>query len=97
MKQTQGQIAIHGSISYVPQEAWLLNFTLRENILFGADLNPNIYHQVIHVCALERDLTLLAAGDETEIAERGANLSGGQRQRASLARAVRSSSRSTYL
>jgi ABC-type multidrug transport system fused ATPase/permease subunit len=89
IKQTGGpQIEVHGTTSYVPQEAWLLNFTLRDNILFGKDYVERQYNEVIRVCALERDLTLLAAGDQTEIAERGANLSGGQRQRSSLARAV---------
>ncbi|KNE67331.1 hypothetical protein AMAG_11802 [Allomyces macrogynus ATCC 38327] len=89
MNQTAGDpVKIYGSMSYVPQEAWLLNFSLRENILFGCDYEKARYDEVIRVCALTRDLTLLAAGDQTEIAERGANLSGGQRQRTSLARAV---------
>jgi ATP-binding cassette subfamily C (CFTR/MRP) protein 1/ATP-binding cassette subfamily C (CFTR/MRP) protein 2 len=70
------------------QEAWLLNMTLRENVLFGKAMDANRYKEVIRVAGLQRDLTLLIAGDQTEIAERGANLSGGQRQRVSLARSV---------
>ncbi|KAI9164314.1 hypothetical protein H9P43_008143 [Blastocladiella emersonii ATCC 22665] len=89
MKQLKGDtIKIYGSTAYVPQEAWLLNFTLKENILFGSEFDQAKFDETIRVCALQRDLTLLAAAEETEIAERGANLSGGQRQRSSLARAV---------
>ena len=88
MKRTEGDCKVYGSISYVPQEAWLLNMSLRDNIIFGSDFNETRYHQVIKVCALERDLKLMADGDKTEIGERGINLSGGQRQRISLARAV---------
>ncbi|KAI8803261.1 P-loop containing nucleoside triphosphate hydrolase protein [Cladochytrium replicatum] len=88
VRQTKGEMKIYGSTSYVPQQAWLLNETLRSNILFGMDMHRQRYKEVIRVCSLQRDLTLLLAGDQTEIAERGANLSGGQRQRTSLARAV---------
>jgi energy-coupling factor transporter ATP-binding protein EcfA2 len=51
-------------------------------------MDPARYAETIRVCALQRDLTLLLAGDLTEIGERGSNLSGGQKQRVSLARAV---------
>lgn len=88
IKQTGGDMKMYASTSYVPQEAWLLNCSLRDNILFGSKYESSRYKEVIHVCALERDLTLLIAGDQTEIGERGSNLSGGQRQRSSLARAV---------
>ncbi|KAF9903567.1 Multidrug resistance-associated protein 1, partial [Linnemannia zychae] len=82
------KLKLYGKSSYVPQEAWLNNLTLRENIVFGKDYEEERYNTTVKVCALERDLTLLAHGDQTEIAERGTNLSGGQKQRVSLARAV---------
>ena len=77
-----------GSLAYVPQQAWIQNLTVRENILFGKDYNDARYQEVIKACSLTADLESFAAGDLTEIGERGANLSGGQRQRISLARAV---------
>ncbi len=61
---------------------------LRDNIVFGMPFDEKKYRKVIHVCALERDLSLMVDGDMTEIGERGINLSGGQRQRVSLARAM---------
>ncbi|KAI7829941.1 P-loop containing nucleoside triphosphate hydrolase protein [Kickxella alabastrina] len=76
------------NIAYVSQEAWLRNATIRENILFGAPYNASRYEEVLRVCALKADLRILAAGDLTEIGERGVTLSGGQKQRVALARAV---------
>ncbi|KAG0240809.1 Multidrug resistance-associated protein 4 [Actinomortierella wolfii] len=88
IKLVAGDKEVHGSMAYVPHDAWLLNATLKENILFGAPYNRQKYNDILRVCALNRDLNLLSNGDETEIGERGVNLSHGQRQRVSLARAV---------
>ncbi|KAI8586104.1 P-loop containing nucleoside triphosphate hydrolase protein [Geranomyces variabilis] len=89
IRQIEGNVIdVYGSTVLMSQEAWLLNVTLRDNILFGKELNRAEYKECIRVAALQRDLTLLIAGDKTEIAERGANLSGGQKQRVSLARTI---------
>ncbi|XP_010133954.1 PREDICTED: canalicular multispecific organic anion transporter 1 [Buceros rhinoceros silvestris] len=88
MENIKGHINIQGSMAYVPQQAWIQNATLKENILFGSELDEARYQQVIKACALLPDLELLPAGDQTEIGEKGINLSGGQKQRVSLARAV---------
>ncbi|KAM6346782.1 ATP-binding cassette sub-family C member 2 [Alca torda] len=88
MENIKGHINIQGSLAYVPQQAWIQNATLKDNILFGSELDEARYQQVIEACALLPDLELLPAGDQTEIGEKGINLSGGQKQRVSLARAV---------
>ncbi|KAJ3277152.1 hypothetical protein HDV01_000204 [Terramyces sp. JEL0728] len=88
IRKIRGKTNVYSTTAYMSQEAWLLNMTLRENILFGKSFNPASYREVIRVAGLQRDLTLLIASDQTEIAERGANLSGGQRQRVSLARSI---------
>lgn len=77
--------------AYVPQNPWLLNATIRENILFGESYRPKRYDKVLESCALKPDIELMPGGDMTEIGERGINLSGGQRQRIAIARALYSS------
>ena len=88
MKRVGGEVALGGRVSYVAQQAWIQNATLRENILFGKEFDEHRYRQTLLSCALEQDIAMLPAGDQTEIGERGINLSGGQKQRVSLARAV---------
>ncbi|GFS61777.1 ATP-binding cassette sub-family C member 8 [Trichonephila inaurata madagascariensis] len=80
-------------VAYVPQKPWLMNATLKENILFGQPYDGRRYHQVTQACALQPDIDLLPARDMTEIGERGLNLSGGQKQRIALARAFYSPAR----
>ncbi|KAJ2784706.1 hypothetical protein GGI15_002181 [Coemansia interrupta] len=88
MIKTSGDAIIRGSVAYVPQQPWIINATLRDNILFGHELDPDFYDRVIEACALKPDLEMLPTGDMTEIGEKGINLSGGQKARLSLARAV---------
>ncbi|CAG8610578.1 5509_t:CDS:2 [Acaulospora morrowiae] len=92
LRKENGVCKIRGSISYVPHDAWLLNATLKDNILFGTAFDEKRYKEVLHICALDHDLGTLSYGDMTEIGDRGVNLSLGQRQRVSLARAVYSNS-----
>ncbi|KAF8157942.1 P-loop containing nucleoside triphosphate hydrolase protein [Crassisporium funariophilum] len=77
-----------GGVAYAAQESWVQNATIRENILFGSPYNEERYRKVIEDCALERDLELFEAGDNTEVGERGLTLSGGQKARVTLARAI---------
>ncbi|NXO28683.1 MRP3 protein, partial [Cisticola juncidis] len=88
MEKLEGEVAVKGSVSYVPQQAWIQNATLKDNILFGQAFNEEKYQNALEACALKTDLEVLPGGDQTEIGEKGINLSGGQRQRVSLARAV---------
>ncbi|CAH1794382.1 unnamed protein product [Owenia fusiformis] len=88
MYKTDGTVNVKGKLAYVAQQAWIQNLTLRDNILFGKDMNVKLYQRIINACALGPDLKILTGGDMTEIGEKGLNLSGGQKQRVSLARAV---------
>ncbi|KAF9329432.1 hypothetical protein BG006_007485 [Podila minutissima] len=88
MYKLEGTITVRDRIAYVPQQAWIFNATLRDNVLFGRAYDQERYRLVISACGLEADLAILPGGDMTEIGERGINLSGGQKQRVSLARAA---------
>ncbi|VDO37669.1 unnamed protein product [Haemonchus placei] len=88
MGKLQGKIGLRGKVAYVPQQPWIQNMTVRDNILFGKPFDKRKYNQVLSACALKPDLKVLANGDLTEIGEKGINLSGGQKARVSLARAV---------
>ncbi|KAL4753658.1 hypothetical protein BDW72DRAFT_21058 [Aspergillus terricola var. indicus] len=85
------------SVAYCAQEAWLVNDTIKENIIFASPFDERRYNAVIKACALERDLQILDAGDETLVGEKGIGLSGGQKQRISLARAIYSRARHLLL
>ncbi|WVQ66385.1 uncharacterized protein L199_004565 [Kwoniella botswanensis] len=91
MKRIRGHIHFGGSVSYVPQQAWVQSGTIRENITFSAerqDVDLERVHEIIDACALRRDIDMWPHGDLTEIGERGITLSGGQRQRICIARAA---------
>ncbi|KZS96543.1 hypothetical protein SISNIDRAFT_451288 [Sistotremastrum niveocremeum HHB9708] len=65
-----------GGVSYAAQESWVMNGTIRDNILFQTDYDAERYKKVLHQTALERDIELFDAGDHTEIGEKGITLSG---------------------
>ncbi|KAI8975515.1 multi drug resistance-associated protein MRP [Mycotypha africana] len=83
-----GDVILRGSVAYVPQQPWVMNATLRDNIVFGHRWDADFYDRVLEACSLKSDIAILSAGDQTEIGERGINLSGGQKARVSLARAI---------
>ena len=57
-------------MAYVPQQAWIRNATVQDNILFGKTHNAVMYQRVIDSCALGPDLEILPGGDQTEIGEK---------------------------
>ncbi|XP_058779037.1 ABC transporter C family member 10-like [Vicia villosa] len=88
VSKKKGTIDVHGKFAYVSQTAWIQTGTVRENILFGSELDDQRYQETLQRSSLVKDLELFPYGDLTEIGERGVNLSGGQKQRIQLARAL---------
>ncbi|GAA6021728.1 hypothetical protein JCM11491_001395 [Sporobolomyces phaffii] len=86
MRRTEGEVVFGGKIGYCAQQAWILNATIRENILFGRPLDEPRYWDCVRASALLADFEQLPSGDLTEVGEKGVVLSGGQKQRISIAR-----------
>lgn len=79
---------VRGRVAYCPQLAWIQNASIKDNILFGKDYDPERFDKVIQACAMTKDLEMLSDGLDTMVGEKGLTLSGGQKARTSLARAV---------
>ena len=79
---------VNGTISYASQNPWILNGTVRDNIIFYNEFDIEKYKKVLQICQLMSDLALLPGGELTEISSNGQNISGGQKARISLARAI---------
>ena len=92
MTKNAGVVMVNGSMSLSAQQAWLVNDTVRGNILFGKPYDEKKYQEILKVCCLEDDLKVLQGGDMCEIGDRGINVSGGQKARISLARCCYSDS-----
>lgn len=59
-----------GSTAYVAQQAWIQNASVKDNILFGKEMDEVRYDEVLEACALKPDLDILPDGDLTEIGEK---------------------------
>ncbi|KAI8840915.1 hypothetical protein BC829DRAFT_446831 [Chytridium lagenaria] len=86
VKRRTGSMYSYGTCGYAPQEPWLINATIRDNIVFGLEYDEQLYLDVIRMCGLTRDLMLLSNGDDSIVSD--LNLSPSQRQRLSLARCL---------
>jgi ATP-binding cassette subfamily C (CFTR/MRP) protein 1 len=83
-----GESYVRGRVVYVPQEAWIFNASVKDNIIFGHEWNESAYKEAVDGAMLWPDINRLEEGDETYIGEKGTNFSGGQKQRISIARAA---------
>lgn len=70
MEKLRGAVGVHGQVAYVPQQAWIQNMSLQENITFGRNFSKYYYTRVVEACALTSDLNMLPQGGSTEIGEK---------------------------
>lgn len=68
-------------IAYCDQKPWILNTSVRDNILGITDYNAERYHKVIKACQLQDDFDKWELGDGTFAGSSGILLSGGQKAR----------------
>ena len=86
--QEYSQRTVRGLIAYVPQNCYLFDGSIRENILWGCpNAGEEQLHRAVHDAGLDEVVQSLPQGLDTRVGERGAQLSGGQRQRIAIARA----------
>ncbi|KAJ5292026.1 hypothetical protein N7478_001277 [Penicillium angulare] len=74
--------------AYAPQTPWIMNESIRQNIIGASEFDPKWYDFVTSSCGLDEDLKNMHGGDSRLAGSKGASLSGGQKQRVALARAV---------
>ena len=75
-------------MSYIEQNVFLFNSTIRDNITLGEDFSEAQMEKALRDSALMGDLASMPDGLDTVVGEDGANLSGGQKQRVAIARAL---------
>jgi len=83
--------AWQGNVAYVPQDIYLLDSTIRENIALGVavdDIDDGLLDIVLDMAELTDLVDSLPDGLDTFVGERGVKISGGQRQRIGIARAL---------
>lgn len=83
--------AWHSKLGYIPQDIYLIDDTIRNNIAFAVDeedIDDERVLRAIEEAQLKEFIGTLEHGLDTMIGEKGVRLSGGQRQRIGIARAL---------
>ena len=103
LKPKSGEVIIDGEnidkekniwqtqIGYVPQNIYLLDDTIKKNIIFGIneeDVDEHLLAEVIETAQLKSLVSSLPDNENSIVGNRGAKLSGGERQRIGIARAL---------
>lgn len=82
------QRALDTNMSYISQDVYLFNATIKENICLDGDFSDKAINDAIIKSSLENDIKNFTDGIDTLVGENGANISGGEKQRIALARSL---------
>ena len=103
LKPNKGEVKVDGKniqsnlkswqhqIGYVPQNIYLMDDTLKNNIALGEeteDIDDKLIKDAVKLSGLQNFISNLPNGLDTIVGERGAQISGGQLQRVGIARAL---------
>lgn len=80
--------AWHRIVGYIPQMIYLIDDTIRANVVFGTEVDDERVWEALRDAQLEDFVKGLGKGLDTVVGDRGVKLSGGQRQRIGIARAL---------
>lgn len=83
-----GKIEVNGITSFISNEGWFLNESIKDNIVLGKEFDQQCYEEAINFSCMEKDLETFLHRDMQIITDNGSNLSGGQRVRLQIARAI---------
>lgn len=74
--------------AYCDQTPWIINASIKNNVIGQSALDPVWLQTVLHACSLDEDISTFPSGVDTVVGTAGISLSGGQKQRLAVARAI---------
>lgn len=77
LQKVSGEARVGGSVAYFSQDPFIMNDTVKGNILFGKSnekVDDDLYRRAVRSACLEHDLEMFSDGDQTEIGEKGINM-----------------------
>lgn len=82
------KLSIQDSFTYVSQNNYITNDTIKNNIIYDRDINENEYKKIIDICNLNTLIESKYLKDNFMIEDNGFNISGGEKQKIILARSL---------
>ena len=76
VQATEGRVRVGGTTALCAQQPFVMNESVKQNIVFEAPFDQALYNKALHACCLETDLAVFPNGDETEVGEKGVTISG---------------------